>query len=568
MTTISNLPLISTASFTDAVIFPVVAGTLTNKASLAQLKTFIGVLTTSTLKNGSYNLLLDQSGQLNLPNGALISDGGQYLYLRAQEDNSVLLRTNAAGQGNKDWVFTPNGSIYFPNSTIQTSAWTGTVTYSNVTGKPNTFYTLPTASTSTVGGVAIDGNTITINTVTNAISSVLKIASTSTLGGVKVDGTTITINSSTGVISGANTYELPIASDTILGGIKVGSGLTIDGTGVLRAGAITSTITSGTTFILNAAETQNYVSTNNGLAGLYIVRGEADGAGVFFNDNYYINDGTTSSRGIFILSLGTRLTGVGVDYIRVNTGTSELNVFGADNPTSVISVKGTTNYETQVVHDDHIPNKKYVDNAITNSPVATTSTFGVVKIGSNITVDNGVISAVGGGGGSSTLSGLTDVTISSVSDGQVLKYSTTAGKWVNGTDNTSGGGGGLVSRSSANVTTITLTAGASTSTNITGFKGYALLSIQTSAAAWVTVYSSTAARTADLTRTITSDPTPGSGVIAEVITTSGTTQYFSPALIGYSSESSPSTTIPIKVYNNGASSAAITVTLTLIQLEA
>lgn len=43
-----------------------------------------------------------------------------------------------------------------------------------------------------------------------------------------------------------------------------------------------------------------------------------------------------------------------------------------------------------------------------------------------------------GGGGSSTLAGLTDVDISNPSDGQTLVYDATSGKWVNG----SGGGGG------------------------------------------------------------------------------------------------------------------------------
>lgn len=59
----------------------------------------------------------------------------------------------------------------------------------------------------------------------------LPIASTSVLGGVRVDGTTITI--SNGTISGANTYTLPTASDTEKGGVKVGSGLAIDGSGTL-----------------------------------------------------------------------------------------------------------------------------------------------------------------------------------------------------------------------------------------------------------------------------------------------------------------------------------------------
>lgn len=38
----------------------------------------------------------------------------------------------------------------------------------------------------------------------------------------------------------------------------------------------------------------------------------------------------------------------------------------------------------------------------------------------------------GGGGGSTTLAGLTDVDISNPSDGQVLVYNATSGKWENG----------------------------------------------------------------------------------------------------------------------------------------
>ena len=46
----------------------------------------------------------------------------------------------------------------------------------------------------------------------------------------------------------------------------------------------------------------------------------------------------------------------------------------------------------------------------------------------------------GGGGGSSTLSGLTDVDISNPTDGQTLVYNATSGKWVNG----AGGSGGVL----------------------------------------------------------------------------------------------------------------------------
>ena len=46
----------------------------------------------------------------------------------------------------------------------------------------------------------------------------------------------------------------------------------------------------------------------------------------------------------------------------------------------------------------------------------------------------------GGGGGSTTLSGLTDVDISNPTDGQTLVYNATTGKWENG----AGGGANLV----------------------------------------------------------------------------------------------------------------------------
>jgi hypothetical protein len=67
-----------------------------------------------------------------------------------------------------------------------------------------TEYILPTGSTTVLGGVRIDGSTITIDS-SGVISAsgtdyILPTGSTTTLGGVRVDGSTITIDSS-GVIS-------------------------------------------------------------------------------------------------------------------------------------------------------------------------------------------------------------------------------------------------------------------------------------------------------------------------------------------------------------------------------
>ena len=68
----------------------------------------------------------------------------------------------------------------------------------------------------------------------------LPTASTTVLGGVKVDGSTITINGS-GVISGASTYSLPTATTTVLGGVKIdGSTITINN-GVITAASSSTT---------------------------------------------------------------------------------------------------------------------------------------------------------------------------------------------------------------------------------------------------------------------------------------------------------------------------------------
>jgi hypothetical protein len=138
---------------------------------------------------------------------------------------------------------------------------------------------------------------------------------------------------------------------------------------------------------------------------------------------------------------------------------------------------------------------------------------------------------------------------------------------VNILSTVSGGSGALPSRTTVTVSTGNLSAGASANINVAGYKGYALYAISTTANAWVTVYSSNSSLSSDYSRSITTDPSPGSGVIAEMISTTGSaTQYFTPAVVGFNTESPVTTNIPIKVYNNGGT-GTISVTLTLLQTE-
>lgn len=131
------------------------------------------------------------------------------------------------------------------------------------------------------------------------------------------------------------------------------------------------------------------------------------------------------------------------------------------------------------------------------------------------------------------------------------------------------GGIGLGSRTLASATTGALAINSVGNISITGFKSYALLAVSVEIPAWVRIYASAAARTADAARLETEDPQPGSGVIAEVITTTDNqTILFTPATIGFNAETPATNTVYLAVKNKGTGVATIEVTLALLQLEA
>lgn len=158
-----------------------------------------------------------------------------------------------------------------------------------------------------------------------------------------------------------------------------------------------------------------------------------------------------------------------------------------------------------------------------------------------------------------------DTTTTAPSANDVLTWD--GSKWEPAAPSGGGGGSGLTSRTTANATASNLADDASADITITAAKTYALLKIQTSHAAWVTLYTSSAARTADASRLEVTDPQPGSGVIAEVITTDGATQTITPGTIGWNDDGTPSTNVYAKVVNKSGSTQNLTVTLHFVQLE-
>ena len=197
-----------------------------------------------------------------------------------------------------------------------------------------------------------------------------------------------------------------------------------------------------------------------------------------------------------------------------------------------------------------------------NSPFASSvSTVNGAYFGVSQATGNVQIEGLGAGAALELINGGSPVAISidynTGNNGQVLTSTGTGVAWSTPS--------GLQSRTTALVTQ-SIANGAVANLSITTPKTYVLYSIETSHAAWVTLYSDTASRTADASRAETTDPTPGSGVLAEVITTGATTQLITPGSICFNSAATGITYA--KVVNKSGSTANVSVTLTYLQLEA
>ena len=103
---------------------------------------------------------------------------------------------------------------------------------------------------------------------------------------------------------------------------------------------------------------------------------------------------------------------------------------------------------------------------------------------------------------------------------------------------------------------------------ITGHKSYLLMNVGLSTAGWFRLYTDSTSRTNDASRSVGLDPTPGSGVIAEVVTTGLSTSIkVSPFVPGGNMDSSPSTNMYVAIKNTSTTTQAITANLTILKLE-
>lgn len=116
--------------------------------------------------------------------------------------------------------------------------------------------------------------------------------------------------------------------------------------------------------VVNSGETGAGITLDE--AGLRIDRGTFSDGFITFNENVTWRDPNTETTktGGFVFRDETGAL-VGIRTNSISTGGGDLYLINSGN--GVISVTGTTDYESNVTDDDDITNKKYVDDAISTA---------------------------------------------------------------------------------------------------------------------------------------------------------------------------------------------------------
>ena len=406
------------------------------------------------------------------------------------------------------------------------------------------------------------------------------------------DGTTWKAQGVTG------SFVLPVASSTQLGGIKVGSGLSITSQ-VLSRDAIalndlsdvtTGTISTGNVLKWNGsawaaatdatsaytnAEVDSHLNTSTANTNEVLSWNGSDydwvaqsggGGGSYTNSDVdtHLNKNTANTGEVLSWN------GSDYDWVAQSGGGG-----GAGTPTITWTLTAPNAPSDYTFSGDGFPTSQ-------NDPTLYLIRGQTYKFVNNTGGHPFRIQSTGAtvGGGTQYNSGVTNqdagngVTLTFVvpmDAPDTLYYQCTAHTGMFGTINvlTQGSSSGLISRATVSGTTQSIANNAQDVISITGYKSYALLSIKPSVAAWVTLYTDAAARTADNNRVQGADPAPDAGVIAEVITTAAATEVkMSPGVIGWNNDATPSTTIYARVVNKSGSTGTISVELKLLKLEA
>ena len=500
----------------------------------------IGQLSLFAVTSGQYNIALgDRAGQ-NLTTGSNNVIIGGYngqtgLDIRTSSNNVVL----SDGAGNIRQYINSSGNVGI-KTTIVTEALTvagvvsatsfyGTLNASQLTG------TLPAIDGSALIGVVGSGSGVIVQDDATPIGTAGTINFGSNLSVSFASGIATVIASIPGInTSGTSTFNQLDATQLNVSGITT----------------FQNNVNFGDNDRLRLGDSQDLQIYHNGSNSFIRDQGLGSlliqGSGVFLQDpagNPYVE--CVEGGGIYLAfdgSITLQTTGVGVT-VTGTTFTNQLSISGNTNSAGIITASSFSGSGSGLTN---LPAGQLTGSlpAIDGSQLlnVTASGTGIVVKDDNVNVGSAVTVNFGTG---------LDVTFSS------------------GIATISSSGGSLQSRITVSGVTTSIPNLGIGNTDITGFKSYSLMRVGLSTAGWIRLYTDSTSRANDVTRSVGEDPAPGSGVIAEVVTTGISTQQMITSFVMGGNMDNPVTDkIYVAITNLSGTTQTITANLTILQLEA
>ena len=523
-----------------------------NSTTTGQYNYVFGDRAGQNITSGSYNVILgSHNGNLNdvdirtSSNNVIISDGLGNVKLWADSSGNVAIGTPSASE--KLQV----------EGTVKAVAFDGTLQSSQLTGALPALDGSNLLNVTAVGtGVEIQGFGVTVGTAST-------VNFTDNLDVSFFQGTA-TVSGASSVSEATTAYALAGTPDITVGRLTasssntsvIGSGsrkilfepddanndtgieITNDNTGGYNGSRLKLLLNSNGTQLVHLNDSP--LTTNQ-----YFAIEKTDGGGTYQQQmaiyNYTNEEWVfkTGSSNVESLTIKNGQVGIGTTTI-----TSTLTV---DGDASIDGTVTATTFSGSGASLTNLPSSQLTGALPALDGSALT---GVIASGTGIEIkdDNSIVGSAG------TINFGTGLDVSPVSAGVVTVTSS---------------GGSLQSRTVVSASTTSIADDAVGFASVTAFKSYAIMKVGLSTEAWIRLYTDSTSRDNDVNRGIGEDPTPGSGVIAEVVTTGiSTQQMITPFAMGGNMDDPVSDTLYVSIKNLSGSTQSITANLTILQLEA